>query len=98
MRCQHVSNRGCMTKTKDQVRGATTASVIGNTIRVCLLSAAIGTTISNAALAADFPSLENSGIRTASAGPAYWTDARRKAAKERVLLRSSDVSVLSAGT
>src|SRR5262245_60099293 len=98
MRCQHVSNRGCMTRTKDQVRGVTTASVIGNTIRVCLLSAAISTTISNAALAGEFPSLENSGIRAASAGPAYWTSARRKAAKERVLLRDADLSILSAGT
>ena len=87
-----------MTETTHHVRGATTRSPIGNTIRVALVLAAISTAISDVALADDFPSMEKSGVRAAAAGPAYWTADRRKAAKERVLLRDSDLAVLSAGS
>ena len=87
-----------MLQTTNHVRGATTASLIGNTIRVALTIAAMSTALANVAVADEFPSLENSGVRAASAGPAYWTAARRKAAKERVLLRDDGISVLSAGS
>ena len=87
-----------MSQTRTPVRGATSASLIGNTIRVALTIAAIGTALSNVALADEFPSLERSGVRAALAGPAYWTAARRKAAKERVLFRDDGISILSAGT
>ena len=87
-----------MSQTTTHVRGATTASLIGNTIRVALTIAAISTALSNVALADEFPSMEKSGVRAASAGPAYWTAARRKAAKERVLLRDDGISILSAGS
>jgi len=78
--------------------GATIKMLIGNTIRAALIIAAISTAISRVALADEFPSMENSGIRAASAGPAYWTEARKRAAKERVLFRDSEISVLSAGS
>jgi hypothetical protein len=75
-----------MSQTTSHIRGATTASLIGNTIRIALAIAAMSPALANVALADEFPSLENSGVRAVSAGPAYWTAARRKAAKERVLL------------
>jgi V8-like Glu-specific endopeptidase len=86
-----------MAQTTNRVRGATTASLIGNTICVALIGAAINTALSNIALADEFPSMEKSGVRAALAGPSYWTSARRKAAKERVLLRDVGISALSAG-
>jgi V8-like Glu-specific endopeptidase len=87
-----------MTETTNHIRGATSESPIGSTIRVALIIAAISTAISGVAVADQFPSMENSGIRAASAGPAYWTAARMKAAKERVLFRDSEISALSAGS
>src|SRR5262245_34142676 len=83
-----------MFETTSRVRAAT----IRNTLRTALVIAAISTSLSRVALADEFPSMENSGIRAASAGPAYWTEARRKAAKERVVFRDSGISTLSAGT
>jgi V8-like Glu-specific endopeptidase len=80
------------------VRLATSAALIGNIVRCGLVIAAMSTAISEIALAQEFPSMENSGLRTASAGPAYWTSDRRKAAKERVLLRNNELAILSAGS
>src|SRR5215470_8524550 len=67
-------------------------------LRASLIAAAISTAVSGAALANEFPSLENPGIGALSAGPSYWTAARRKAAKERVLFKDSEISAQVAGT
>jgi V8-like Glu-specific endopeptidase len=67
-------------------------------LKASLIIAAISTAISGVALADEFPSIENSGLTTLSAGPAYWTAARRQAAKERVLFRDGGISAQSAGT
>jgi V8-like Glu-specific endopeptidase len=87
-----------MSKTLNRVRPATATSLIGNLARGALVIAAMSGAISEVALAQEFPALENSGLRTASSGPAYWTSDRRKAAKERVLFRNNDLAILSAGT
>src|SRR5262245_49123482 len=62
------------------------------------LIVAISMSVSGIALADDFPSMENSGVGALSAGPAYWTAARRKAAKERVLFRDGAISTQAAGS
>jgi len=67
-------------------------------IKASLIAAAISIVSSGVALADDFPSMEKSGVRAASAGPAYWTADRRKAAKERVLFRDGEISAQVAGT
>jgi V8-like Glu-specific endopeptidase len=67
-------------------------------IKASLIAAAVGIVVSGVALADDFASMEKSSVRAASSGPAYWTVARRKAAKERVLFRDSEISTLSAGS
>ncbi len=67
-------------------------------LKVSLIFAAISTAVSGAALADEFPSMENSGLAALSAGPAYWTADRRKAAKERVLFRDGEISAQVAGT
>jgi protease YdgD len=67
-------------------------------IKASLIAAAISIVFSGVVLADDFPSMEKSGVSAESAGPAYWTPARRKAAKERVLFRDDGISALSAGS
>src|SRR5262249_43507789 len=69
-----------------------------STLKLSLIAAAISTAVSGVAVANEFPSLENPGIGALSAGPGYWTAARRKAAKERVLFKDGEISTLSAGT
>src|SRR6516165_1643813 len=69
-----------------------------STLKASLILAAIGTAVSGGALANEFPSLENPGIGALSAGPGYWTAARRKAAKERVLFKDGEISAQVAGT
>jgi V8-like Glu-specific endopeptidase len=67
-------------------------------LKASLIVVAIGTAVSGVALADEFPSMENSGVGVVSAGPAYWTADRRKAAKERVLFRDSEISAEVAGS
>jgi V8-like Glu-specific endopeptidase len=67
-------------------------------IKASLIVAAIGTAVAGVALTDDFPSTENSGVGAVSAGPAYWTADRRKAAKERVLFLDSAISIQVAGS
>jgi V8-like Glu-specific endopeptidase len=67
-------------------------------IKASLIVAAIGTAVAGATLTDDFPSIEKSGVGALSAGPAYWTADRRKAAKERVLFLDSAISVQVAGS
>jgi len=69
-----------------------------STLKASLILAAISTAVSGGALANEFPSLENPGIGALSAGPGYWTAARRKAAKERVLFKDGEISAQVAGT
>jgi hypothetical protein len=64
-------------------------------IKVLLIVAAISTVVSGVAHADAFPSMENSGVGALSAGPAYWTADRGKAAKERVLFRDGESSAHS---
>ena len=66
--------------------------------KASLVVAAISTVVSASALADDFPSLEISGITALSAGSSYWTADRKKAAKERVLFKDSEISAQVAGT
>src|SRR6185436_14568226 len=61
-------------------------------LKASLLIAAISALVSGSALADDFPSMEISGITALSAGSTYWTSDRKKAAKERVLFRDSEIS------
>src|SRR4030095_3599904 len=56
------------------------------------------TAVSGVALADEFPSIENRGVAALSAGPSYWTADSRKAAKERVLFKDSEISAQVAGT
>jgi len=63
-----------------------------------LVVATISIAISGAALADEFPSLENRGVSALSAGPGYWTAARMKAAKERVLFRDGEIAAQVAGS
>src|SRR5262245_23794669 len=67
-------------------------------LKVMLIAAAISSAVSSVARADDFPTMENSGLTTLSAGPAYWTADRKKAAKERVLFRDGAISAQVAGT
>src|SRR5215468_10670602 len=67
-------------------------------LRASLIAAAISAAVSGVAPANEFPSLENPGIGALSAGPGYWTAARRKAAKERVLFKDGEISAQVAGT
>jgi V8-like Glu-specific endopeptidase len=67
-------------------------------LKASLIVAAISIVASGIALADDFPSMENSGVRALAAGPAYWTADRRKAAKERVLFRDGEISAQVAGS
>src|SRR5215831_9508895 len=67
-------------------------------LKASLIAAAISTAVSGAAVANEFPSLENPGIGALSAGPGYWTADRRKAAKERVLFRDGEISAQVAGS
>ena len=67
-------------------------------LKASLIVAAISTAVSGIALADEFPSIENSGLATLSAGPSYWTADRKKAAKERVLFRDGAISAQAAGT
>src|SRR4029453_5174147 len=67
-------------------------------LKVSLIIAAISTAVSGVALADEFPSIENRGVAALSAGPSYWTAERRKAAKERVLFKDSEISAQVAGT
>src|SRR5499433_2540188 len=69
-----------------------------STLKASLILAAISTAVSGAAVANEFPSLENPGIGALSAGPGYWTADRRKAAKERVLFKDGEISAQVAGT
>ena len=67
-------------------------------LKAWLIVAAISTAIPGVALADEFPSLEKSDVGALSAGPTYWTADRRKAAKERVLFRDSEISAQVAGS
>jgi V8-like Glu-specific endopeptidase len=67
-------------------------------LKASLIVAAICTAVSGVVLADDFPTMENSGVAALSAGPAYWTADRRKAAKERVLFRDGQLSAQVAGS
>src|SRR6186713_2315136 len=67
-------------------------------LKASLLIAAISALVSGSALADDFPSMEISGITALSAGSTYWTADRKKAAKERVLFKDSEISAQVAGT
>jgi V8-like Glu-specific endopeptidase len=67
-------------------------------LKASLLIAAISALVSGSALADDFPSMEISGITALSAGSSYWTADRKKAAKERVLFKDSEISAQVAGT
>jgi V8-like Glu-specific endopeptidase len=67
-------------------------------LRASLIAVAISTAVSGLAIADEFPSMENSGVTALSAGPSYWTADRRKAARERVLFRDSEISVQVAGS
>src|SRR5678816_1075162 len=67
-------------------------------LKASLIVAAISTAVSGIAVADEFPSMEISGVAVLSAGPAYWTADRRKAAKERVLYKDSEISAQVAGS
>jgi V8-like Glu-specific endopeptidase len=67
-------------------------------LKASLIIAAISTAVSGVALADEFPSMEINSVSALSAGPAYWTVDRRKAAKERVLFKDSEISAQVAGT
>ena len=67
-------------------------------LKASLIVAAISTAVSGVAVADEFPSMEISGVVALSAGPAYWTADRKKAAKERVLFRDSEISAQVAGS
>src|SRR5262245_33806014 len=67
-------------------------------LKVLLIAAAISSAVSSVVRADDFPTMENSGLTTLSAGPAYWTGDLKKAAKERVLFRDGAISAQVAGT
>jgi V8-like Glu-specific endopeptidase len=69
-----------------------------NALKASLIVAAISTVVSGVALADEFPSMEISGVGALSAGPAYWTADRRKAAKERVLFKDGEISAQVAGS
>src|SRR5678815_2311470 len=67
-------------------------------LKASLIVAAISTAVSGVALAEQFPSIENSGLATLSAGPSYWTADRRKAAKERIVFKDGEISAQVAGS
>jgi len=67
-------------------------------LKASLVIAAISALVSGSALADDFPSMEISGITALSAGSTYWTADRKKAAKERVLFKDSEISAQVAGS
>jgi V8-like Glu-specific endopeptidase len=67
-------------------------------LKASLIVAAISSVVSGVAVADEFPSMEISGVAAASAGPSYWTADRRKAAKERVLYKDSEISPQVAGS
>ena len=67
-------------------------------LKASLIIALISTAVSGFALADEFPSIENRGVAALSAGPGYWTAERRKAAKERVLFKDSEISAQVAGS
>ena len=67
-------------------------------LKASLIVAAISTAVSGVAVADEFPSMEISGVAALSAGPDYWTADRKKAAKERVLYKDSEISAQVAGS